>query len=48
MWTIRGMGLAIGALFVIGLIQLGIAAGDVLLLFFVSILLASALELVVG
>lgn len=47
-WTIRGMGLAIGALFVIGLIQLGVAAGGVLLLFFVSVLLASALEPVVG
>ena len=28
LWTIRGMGLAIGALFVIGLIQFGIAAGE--------------------
>lgn len=47
-WTIRGMGLAIGALIVIGLVQLGIAAGGVLLLLFFSVLLASALEPVVG
>lgn len=43
-WTIRGMGLALGALIVIGLVQLGIAAGSVLLLLFVAVLLASALE----
>lgn len=43
-WTIRGMGLALGALIVIGLVQLGIAAGGVLLLLFVAVLLASALE----
>jgi predicted PurR-regulated permease PerM len=47
-WVIRGMGLAIGALVVIGLVQLGIAAAHVLLLLFVSILLASALEPMVG
>jgi predicted PurR-regulated permease PerM len=43
-WTIRGMGLALGALIVIGLVQLGIAAGAVLLLLFIAVLLASALE----
>jgi predicted PurR-regulated permease PerM len=43
-WMIRGMGLALGALLVYGLVQLGIAARNVLLLLFVSILLASALE----
>lgn len=47
-WTIRGMGLALGVLIVYGLVQLGIAAGDVLLLVFVSVLLASALEPIVG
>jgi Predicted permease len=47
-WMIRGMGLALGAAIVIGLIQLGIAAGGVLLLLFSAILLASALEPIVG
>lgn len=47
-WMIRGMGLAIGALIVIGIVQVGFAAGGVLLLVFVSILLASALEPIVG
>jgi predicted PurR-regulated permease PerM len=47
-WIIRGMGLALGVLVVVGLVQLGIAAGQVLLLLFVSILLASALEPMVG
>jgi predicted PurR-regulated permease PerM len=47
-WTIRGFGLALGAFIVYGLIQLGIAAGSVLLLVFVAILLAAALEPIVG
>ncbi len=47
-WLIRGMGLAIGVAIVVGLIALGIAAGGVLLLVFVSILLASALAPIVG
>lgn len=47
-WVIRGMGLAVGALVVVGLVQLGIAAGNVLLLLFFSILLASALEPMIG
>lgn len=47
-WTIRGMGLALGALLVIGVVQLGIAARNVLFLLFVSVLLASALEPIVG
>jgi len=42
------MGLAAGALFVYGLIQIGIAAGGVFLLFFAAVLLASALEPIVG
>ena len=47
-WVIRGMGLAIGVAIVVGLIGLGVAAGSVLLLLFLSILLASALEPAVG
>jgi predicted PurR-regulated permease PerM len=47
-WMIRGIGLALGALLVYGLVQLGIAARNVLLLLFVSVLLASALEPIVG
>ena len=47
-WTMRGMGLAIGVVIVVALVGLGIAAGGVLLLLFVAILLASALEPIVG
>jgi predicted PurR-regulated permease PerM len=47
-WTIRGMGLALGVLLVYGLVQLGIAAGGVLLLVFIAILLAAALEPPIG
>ena len=47
-WAIRGMGLAAGALIVYGLIQLGMAAANVLLLLFISVLLASALEPIIG
>jgi predicted PurR-regulated permease PerM len=47
-WAVRGAGLAIGVAAVVGLIALGFAAGGVLLLFFVAILLASALEPMVG
>jgi predicted PurR-regulated permease PerM len=47
-WVLRGMGLAIGVAIVAGLIALGIAAGGVLLLLFVAILFASALEPIVG
>ena len=47
-WMIRGMGFALGALLIYGLVQLGIGARNVLLLLFVSILLASALEPMVG
>lgn len=47
-WVIRGMGLAIGVALVVGLIGLGVAASSVLLLLFVSVLLASALEPAVG
>lgn len=47
-WTIRGMGLALGAAIVIGSIALGSAAGRVFVLLFVAVLLASALEPMVG
>ncbi len=47
-WTIRGMGLAFGAILVYGLVSLGVAAGGVLLLLFIAILLAAALEPIVG
>ena len=47
-WVVRGMGLAIGVLVVVGLVQVGVAAGKILLLLFVSILLASALEPMIG
>jgi predicted PurR-regulated permease PerM len=47
-WTIRGMGLAVGVAIVVGLIGLAVAAGGVLILMFVAILLASALEPMVG
>jgi predicted PurR-regulated permease PerM len=47
-WAIRGMGLATGVLVVFGLTQLGLAAANVLLLLFVSVLLASALEPMIG
>jgi predicted PurR-regulated permease PerM len=47
-WTVRGMGLAIGVAIVVALIALAVAAGGVLILLFVAILLASALEPIVG
>jgi predicted PurR-regulated permease PerM len=47
-WTMRGLGLALGVAIVYGLIQLGIAAGGVLLLVFLAILLAAGLEPIVG
>ena len=47
-WSIRGAGLALGAGLVIGLFELAVAASRVLLLVFVAVLLASALEPFVG
>jgi predicted PurR-regulated permease PerM len=47
-WTIRGIGLAVGVAIVLALIWLAYAAGGVLVLLFVAILLASALEPIVG
>ena len=46
-WAIRGAGLAIGAAGVIALLVLASAAAQVLLLVFISILIASALEPIV-
>ena len=47
-WTVRGAGIAAGIALVVGLIALAVAAGGVLILLFVAILLASALEPIVG
>ena len=47
-WIVRGMGLAIGLAIVVAIIGLAVAAGSVLVLVFVSVLLASALEPIVG
>jgi predicted PurR-regulated permease PerM len=47
-WTVRGIGLALGVAIVVGLIALGAAAANVLLLLFIAILLGSALEPIVG
>ena len=47
-WTIRGIGIAVGVAIVLGLLGLAYAAGGVLVLLFIAILLASALEPIVG
>ena len=47
-WTIRGAALAVGVAFVLALAALGAAAGRVLLLVFVAVVLASALEPMIG
>lgn len=47
-WFIRGMALALGVLVTAGVAALGIAAAPVLLLVFVALLLASALEPGIG
>ena len=47
-WTIRGIGLALGAVIVVGATTLVLATGSVLLLLFIAILFASALEPIVG
>jgi predicted PurR-regulated permease PerM len=48
LWTIRGMGLTVGILIVLGLVALGVTAASVLLTLFIAVLLASALEPIVG
>ncbi len=47
-WTVRGAGLAVGVAIVLGFALLARGAANVLLLVFVAVLLASALEPVVG
>lgn len=47
-WAIRGAGIATGVAFVLLLVTLGMAAANVLLLVFVAVLLASALEPLIG
>jgi predicted PurR-regulated permease PerM len=47
-WTIRGAGFAIGVAVVFGLLALGAAAGSVLLLVFIAVILAAALEPFIG
>jgi predicted PurR-regulated permease PerM len=46
-WTIRGAGIAVGVAFVLGLAVLAAAAGRILLLVLIAVLLASALEPVI-
>jgi predicted PurR-regulated permease PerM len=48
LWTLRGIGLALGFLLVYTLVQIGIAAAGVLLLVFVAVLLAAGLEPMLG
>jgi predicted PurR-regulated permease PerM len=48
LWAIRGMGLTVGILIVLGLVALGVTAASVLLTLFIAVLLASALEPIVG
>ena len=47
-WAVRGIGLATGIALVYGLASIAVSAGGVLLLVFVAILLASALEPFIG
>ena len=47
-WAVRGMGLALGVAVVVGLVGLASAAIDVIVLLFIAVLLASALEPIVG
>ena len=48
LWALRGMGLALGVALVYALLLVGIAAARVFLLVFIAILLASALEPMLG
>src|SRR5829696_5620624 len=48
LWAIRGMGLTVGILIVLGLVALGVTAASVLLTLFIAVLQASALEPIVG
>ena len=48
LWALRGMGLALGVALVYALVLVGIAAARVFLLVFIAVLLASALEPMLG
>jgi predicted PurR-regulated permease PerM len=48
LWTLRGIGLALGVVVVYALVQIGTASARVILLVFVAVLLASALEPMLG
>jgi predicted PurR-regulated permease PerM len=48
LWTLRGIGLALGVVVVYALVQIGTASARVLLLVFLAVLLASALEPMLG
>jgi predicted PurR-regulated permease PerM len=48
LWMLRGIGLALGFIVVAVVVQIGIAAAGVILLLFVAVLLASALEPMLG
>ena len=48
LWAIRGMGLALGVALVYAFVLVGIAAARVFLLVFIAVLLASALEPILG
>ena len=47
-WIVRGAGMAIGVVFVVGLIALAVAASKVLLLVFIAVILASGLQPVIS
>jgi predicted PurR-regulated permease PerM len=48
LWTLRGIGLALGVVIVYVLVQIGTASARVILLVFIAVLLASALEPMLG
>ena len=48
LWTLRGIGFALGVIVVYALVQIGTASARVILLVFVAVLLASALEPMLG
>ena len=48
LWMTRGIGLALGVILVYALVMVGVAAARVFLLVFIAVLLASALEPMLG
>jgi predicted PurR-regulated permease PerM len=48
LWTLRGIGLALGVIIVYALVLIGTASARVILLVFIAVLLASALEPMLG